>query len=152
MHHKHPDAHIDENTVSRVHPVDEMEPDNMPENVYRAAALKFIRLMNPAMQHVGAAIQRVPINEPWATEIRTAYWQVCYAIGLPMCEGISMTERAKRIGVERATISKGARSFCSANQIPPSTYMKSEEASGSYQKERIGRIVRGKNKERFRAA
>lgn len=152
IHHRHPDNHVDENQVYRAHPVDEIEPDNLPPNVYRSAALRFLRLFNPALQHIGAAIQRTPTNEPWATEIRTAYWQICYAIGVPMCEGQSMTERAKAIGVERATISKGARSFCAANQLPPSPYMKSEDAAGAYQKERIGRVIRGCNKQKFRAA
>jgi hypothetical protein len=48
-----------------------------------------------------------------------------------------MTERASLIGVSRAAISKVATDFCSANELPPSFYMRSEEAGESYRKARL---------------
>ncbi len=40
--------------------------------------------------------------------------------------GLSMTEVSRAFHLHRASISKGAISFCEENGLPPSSYMKSE--------------------------
>jgi len=53
-----------------------------------------------------------------------------------------MTEIAEGLGVERATISKNATSFCWANSLNPSMYMKDAEVVEVYTERRIESIAR----------
>lgn len=107
------------------HPVDEMEPpvrlydDTSLENraIYREAALRSCFVMNRAFDFAMHADNKI-----------VALWQASFALGLACCEGTSMTRAAEICGVSRACISKGARRFCELNELPPSFYMKSEEA------------------------
>jgi hypothetical protein len=69
-----------------------------------------------------------------------AFYQPAYAMGLNICDGVSVTERADILGVKRATLSKGMTAFCNGNHIPPSPYMKGEDAAKSYHDARIESI------------
>ena len=88
---------------------------------YREASERFMFILNRALLVITSA-----------KNARTAAWQVAYAMGVPCCEGVTMTERAKAIRVTRACLSKGAKQFQRANGLPPSAFMKSDEASASY--------------------
>jgi hypothetical protein len=76
-------------------------------HVYRECALAMMRVM-----HLAVAWTR----------------GVMFAIGHPYCMGQSMSIVAQQLRVSRATISNAATEFCKAAKIPPSSYMKSEQA------------------------
>jgi hypothetical protein len=84
---------------------------------YRDAALRHLFIINRLFIFLYEANPR-----------NVAMWQAALALGAGMCEGQSMTKVGETCGVTRACISKGARTFCETNELPPSFYMKSEEA------------------------
>jgi len=92
---------------------------------YRDAAIRAMEVGNRMVDWIITAKNKA-----------VAVWQVAFAVGLNCCQGTSMTEVAKGLGVTKAAISKGAREFCEQNHLEPSFYMKSEEASKSYRKTR----------------
>jgi hypothetical protein len=69
------------------------------------------------------------------------FWGAAYGLGLGCCDGMSMTERSQAIGVQRATISKQARMFIEANDLPPSYYMKQE--TDAYIESRLAQLNSG---------
>jgi len=139
----HPDldnGHIPEAWIDRRQPVDEIEPELSNHEAYREASRKFKRVLNASFKHFGLSLYRIKSSDPAITQIRTAYWQICFALGLQVCEGKSMTEHARDLGVERAAISKGATMFCRVNELPVSFYMKKELSQNSYRTARIQSI------------
>lgn len=82
-------------------------------DAYREAAKHFLGVMNAAFVFV--LFSKHPI---------LAAWQVAYAIGLPVCEGLSMEERSAHIGYGRAGISRGAKEFQRGNGLPQSEAMR----------------------------
>jgi hypothetical protein len=81
-------------------------------HVYREAALAMMRVM-----HLAVA---------WTMESQVKAWGVMFALGHPLCKGVSMSDLATTLRVSRATISNAATEFCKAAKIPPSEYMKDE--------------------------
>ncbi len=138
MKHHHPDAFIDENTVSRVHPLDEIEPEISREDILRQGALKLLRAINAGMAHLEDVLHDPNVTLP---KVRLAFWQFAFPIGAICCEGQTMTQKSIENGFKRATISKFATNFCRAQDIPPSEYMKAEESQGEYAKARIESIL-----------
>jgi len=122
-----------EEWIDRRHPVDDLEPEESPHDVYREAGLKCVRVMNAAFAHIGAALAR---QHSTRQDILVAFWQPAYAMGLMLCDGKSVTDRAHQLGVKKATLSKGMTQFCRANNLPPSDYMKDALASKSYKNAR----------------
>lgn len=94
-------------------------------SAYREAALFYLDRIN--------SFARFVLEEG---NSRLAAWQASYALGLPVCEDVSMHERALRLGLKRATISKGAKAFQRANNLPPSHYMKDADSTKAYHKAR----------------
>jgi hypothetical protein len=117
-------------------PVDDIEPQMASSDAFRDACVKFVRLLNATTSYIEAPMSRYGAPK----EVQTAFWQVCYALGLNICAGMSMTERSKSIGIERATLSKGARAFCQGNDLPPSQYMKDAESEDAYRDGRLKSI------------
>lgn len=68
--------------------------------------------------------------------VAVRWWQVQFAFGTLACEGRTMTSVAAELGVERATISKGATDVCRRCKMQPSWYMKNEDAAESYKESR----------------
>lgn len=107
------------------HPVEDLEPvvrhyDELSiqnRAIYREASIQSAFIMNRAYDFVMHADNKI-----------VGLWQSAFALGLACCDGISMTRAGEICGVSRACISKGARRFCELNELPPSFYMKSEEA------------------------
>lgn len=66
----------------------------------------------------------------------TKYYIGCILIatGDPAAEGVSLVEYAKEWGVTRAAVSKHCVAICTYLGIPPSDYMRSEQARESYRK------------------
>ncbi|MEM6885417.1 MAG: hypothetical protein AAF571_10325 [Verrucomicrobiota bacterium] len=116
------------------HPADHIEPEAPEMTDYREASLKMLTILERAMDHI--------LYYEGNKEV--ASWQVAFAMGLDCCEGKEITSVANNIGVERATISKGATEFCRANDLPPSRYMKSEEATKSYREAREAQLTTSK--------
>lgn len=131
------DHSLPEEWIDRREPVDDLEPIELESTKLRDARLKCVCLINAFASHIEAALLR-----PGATvqDIAVAFYQPVYALGCNICDGVSMTERSQMWGVERATISKGATAFCSGNGLPPSFYMKKEEAQNSYRGARVESI------------
>lgn len=119
---------------------EQLQGDNIPDETgerpdlgyksgYRDAAVRSAEIMNRMGDWIICAKNKA-----------VAVWQAAFAIGLNCCDGNSMTAVAKSLGVTRACISKGAREFCEQNDLPPSFYMKSEEAVKSYKETRSGQV------------
>ena len=83
-------------------------------NVYRECARAMLRVLHNAIS--------------MSMESPAAAWAVMFATSHPMCMGKSMSEIAAKLKVHRAAISGMATRFCKENGLPPSTYMRSEEA------------------------
>src|SRR2546429_5640589 len=120
---------LPEEWVTRHEPVDDIEPRIMPADAIRDARLQTVRLLNA----LGNVVERsLADSSASVTGMAVAFWGAAYGLGLNCCDGMTMTERALSLGRERASISKAARNFVTANQLPPSWYMKVEGASDSY--------------------
>lgn len=116
------------------HPVDDIEPDatagvdlaEVRKQAFLEASRRQLFILNQAIDHVLRANDR-----------EVAAWQVAFALGLSCCQGQTMTKVGEALLVTRAAISKGAHAFCERVGVPPSFYMKSEEASDAYRERRI---------------
>ena len=129
-----PEAWIDRRT-----PVHWIEPEIPQFDQVRDARVQAVRLLNA----LGNTIERsLAASNATVTSVATAFWGAAYGLGLNACDGISMSERAADLGVERAAISKKARSFVSANGLAPSWHMKTEQAVDHYCSSRIAVIER----------
>lgn len=119
-------------------PIDAIEP----EIQVRDAGQRYIDILQDFASRVADSLIRGDIHSA-----NVSFWSGAYALGIKCCGGISMTERAKQIGVQRATISKNAIRFIEANNIQPSFYMKEYQAGLSYCKARL-RVINNGNSHR----
>lgn len=95
------------------YPEDEQEQ----ENEFRERALEMIRVVSLALYHV--------INS--RTPNVTAFG-VAYALGLTSVLGNErMAQRARKLGVDRAAISRAASKFLAESGLPPSLMMQQTE-------------------------
>jgi hypothetical protein len=108
---------------SELHDIAEEQP-----NVYRECAQAMLRVLHAAIAAT--------------SESQVKAWGVMFAVSHPYCMGKSMSEIAAKLKVSRASISNAATEFCKANNLPPSTYMKSEDAQDSSRLARIQLIKR----------
>ena len=108
---------------SKLHDIAEEQP-----NVYRECAQAMLRVLHAAIAAT--------------SESQVKAWGVMFAVSHPYCMGKSMSEIAAKLKVSRASISNAATEFCKANNLPPSTYMKSEDAQDSSRLARIQLIKR----------
>jgi hypothetical protein len=120
------------------HPADILEPEESREDVLRDGALKLLRAMNAAFAHIEHVFRRPNVT---VKDVEVAFWQVAYPIGVSCCDDVTMTERAERLGISRALISRSATAFCRAQNIPVSVHMKCEESADSYREARINSII-----------
>jgi hypothetical protein len=117
--------------------VDELEPISASSSEdLREAALKFVSVMNAFARRIESGLADRNLKT-----VEVNFWGAAYGLGLTCCEGLSMTERSERIGVQRATISKQARIFIEANDLPPSWYMKQE--TDNYVTSRLAQLNKG---------
>lgn len=98
-------------------PIDDLEPILLSEHdeAYKLAARHFLKVMQSLMGLM-------------KDERSVLWWQIQFALGTPFCMGQSMNTVAQSLGVTRAAISKGAVDICNRLGLPPSYYMKSEDA------------------------
>ena len=81
-------------------------------NEYREAALHYFRVINSVACFIS------PSTSP-----HDAGWAVWYGLGLAICEGVSITDRADELGISPQALSKQVRKFCDESGIPESPYM-----------------------------
>jgi len=98
-----------EPSVDFQYPEDELEAE---QNLYREAARRQIRVMNIAF----AFIQKKKENRC------AAFWGVCYGLGLAICEGVSITEKAKHLKISPQALSKYVKQFQNEANINTSNY------------------------------
>jgi hypothetical protein len=108
---------------SELHDIAEEQP-----NIYRECAQAMLRVLHAAIAAT--------------SESQVKAWGVMFAVSHPYCMGKSMSEIAAKLKVSRASISNAATEFCKANNLPPSSYMKSEDAQDSSRLARIQLIKR----------
>lgn len=97
-------------------------------NIYRECAQAMLRVLYAALTA--------------SAESKVKTWGVMFAVSHPSCMGKSMSEIAAKLKVSRASISNAATEFCIENNLPPSAYMKSEDAQDSSRMARLGLIQR----------
>jgi len=127
-----------EHLIDRKTAVDWLEPNENQFDAIRDARVQAVRVLNGFGARIESALSR-----PGATlvDVATAYYQCAYALGLNSCD-LSMTERAEMLGIQRATISKGATAFCAAHDLEPSWAMKREGTADAYAEARRESIIR----------
>lgn len=96
-------------------------------NDYRACAIMFLSILQPAIAHVLAAKNQ-----------KIGYCQILFALGL---EDGSMRDAASKLCVDVKCISDGAKRFVRENALPMPSCMKSERASKVYSKSRKQRLT-----------
>jgi len=83
--------------VDFTYPDDELTEE---VNHYREAASHYLRVMNIWADYVARAENQ-----------RVALWATVYTLGLAICEGVSITDRAQMLGVSPQALSKAIREF-----------------------------------------
>ena len=91
------------------YPEDEADPAAV--NEYREASRHLLRLLNIQADFI--------VN---SKSKGVAMWAVCYAIGLAVCEGVSISDRAAQLGVTPQALSKQMNQFRLAAGLPESEY------------------------------
>jgi hypothetical protein len=133
------DRYVHPDHIDRRMPWDDLEPIDDEHDALRDAAIRYVALINA----FSTAIERA-ISAPDASlqSARIAYWGIATALGLNSVAGRSMTDLAQACGCERASLSKKAREFVSANHLQPSFIMKTEISVESFSKARVQSIKR----------
>jgi len=116
------------------HPVEDIEPEEVKLD-RRAELREMAWRATEVIQHVIGYIDQ-------ADNPKVALWQVAYALGLSMCEGISMQRTADKFRVTRAHISGGAVRICKRLNLEPSFYMRKEEQVEIYRKCRNSQVTK----------
>ena len=99
----------------------------------RAAREKCLELLNAFAVEIEDALNR---PEATLSEVATAFYAPCFALGLMAIGNVSMTEIAARFAITRAAISKRAVNFCRMHGLPASWSMKRDESRTSYRQAR----------------
>ena len=90
-------------------------PDEIEEsphsNLYREAARKFLRVMNLQADFVANSKSK-----------DVAIWATSYALGLAICEGVSVSNRAAMLGVTPQGLSKQIKLFQNEVGLPAMGY------------------------------
>ena len=102
-----------EQTSDFVYPEDELEPE---QNHYREASRRFLRIMNMQAYFIEHSESKT-----------VARWATNYALGLAICEGVSISDRALQIGISPCGLAKQIKEFQSQIDLnySPYTYKKS---------------------------
>jgi len=120
------------------HPIEDIEPDHDSSwtDINEVRKRAFLEASRRQLYVIEQAVDCILL----ADNPRIASWQIAFALGLSCCQGRTMTAVAEKLMVTRAAISKGAHAFCAKVGVPPSEYMKSEEASDAYRGRRINEL------------
>jgi len=138
MTHRHPDPFVYQHSVYHKTPVDEIEPMISHSDELHETRLRSFTLINNFAAALGETFSRRNVT---LEQVETVYWQCCFALGLPVCQGQTLTSVAARLGCEKATISKGAVKFCESNGLGTSQYLKPEITRSSYREARLAAVI-----------
>ena len=138
MTHRHPDPFVYEQSVCHKTPIDEIEPLTSMTDQLHETRLRSFTLINNFAAALGETFSRPGVT---VEQVETVYWQCCFALGLPICEGQTLTSVAARLRCERASISKGAIKFCESNGLGRSQYLKSEASRSAYREARLAAVI-----------
>ena len=69
-----------------------------------------------------------------------------FALSHPNCVGRSMSDVAAQLRISKATISELATRFCEENNIPPSSYMRTEQDQETARLNRVRLMERHKER------
>ena len=134
---------VDENLhvelQDRRHPYVDVYEKEILDDQLRAARLTAIALISAFASGIANSLSN---QKATLQSVGVAFWSRALALGLPCCEGVSVTALALSLGVARATLSKAMVEFASANQLPPSRWMKSELSRVSYAEARVAYVSR----------
>ena len=110
------------------HPAELLEPEE--ESRAHEDRVRLLQILAGAMTWIHRAERPI-----------VGVWQVTYALGLNQADK-PMIEVAADLGIERATLSGGARKFLGLFDppLPPSQAMRSEAACGTYNQRRIANL------------
>lgn len=90
---------------------DEVEQESQPDNAYREVALQYYRTMNLWADYMIRAESK-----------EVAAWATAYTLGLAICEGVSITDRALMLDISPQALSKAIREFQDELKIPNQSY------------------------------
>ena len=88
-----------------------VDDEDAAPNEYREASMVFLNQLTTALT--------------WITENRqpaVAAWAACYCYGLPVCEGVSMSDRAEQLGISVGAFSKAVRTIQRRAGVSESAY------------------------------
>lgn len=105
-------------------PIDQLEP--LESDPIHDARMRAIEMINRFACDLEANLRHCPIS------FQTKFWGISYGLGLLICAGAPMFEKARELGVSRAALSHHANKFCLSNDLPPSIYMRPEKSRENY--------------------
>jgi hypothetical protein len=126
------DHWLPEEWITPAHQISDIEPETSPADQVRDARLATVHLLNDFAGMMLSALER---NHDARDGLVTLFG-IAYAMGLNICDGMSMTERSDRLGVARATLSKIGVAWNQAHDLPPSFHQKSAEANQTFARKR----------------
>lgn len=97
---------------NQIPPIVDAIDDKEHVNEYREASLHFFRIMNLGLSFVAES-----------TSPHVAAWAVAYGVGIGICQGKSITDRAAELNVSPQALSKQIKAFTEEADLPPSPYM-----------------------------
>ncbi len=111
------------------HPMEHLEPETAPADQVRDARMMAVALLNDFANEILHTATR-----PYATvrDVKVKLYGIGFAMGLNFCNDESVTVRADRLGVCKATLSKISCSWNAAHDLPPSWHQTSAAAITSY--------------------
>jgi len=113
------------------HPVDHIEPETKPADLVRDARNMCQLLLNDFAEEMRRALTNGGVRH-----VLVRLYGIAYGMGLNICGDTSMSARADQLGVTRQTLSKVARNWNDAHDLPPSFHQKPASAVAAYAKTR----------------
>jgi hypothetical protein len=120
------------------HPMVDIDAEESHADELRDARLRGLSILSNFAVQIADALTQPGVT---VLGIETKFWGCCLAIGLPVCDGQSVTSIASRLGIKRATLSKLMVAFCESNDLPASRYMKNANTRDTFHDARLASIA-----------
>jgi hypothetical protein len=122
------------------HPVENLEPETKPADLVRDARCMAVLLLNDFAEEIRRALM-----DGGAQQALVRLYGISYGMGLNICGEVTMSDRADRLGVSKATLSKIGRAWNDAHDLPPSFHMKAATSIASYREARLAAVIASNN-------